>query len=176
MYHIGCSVYLLLFLFYLLGLFKFRCCKQIIALNKYEWVILCLARAYQRTLPSTHHINWRAPESVSLGNMHNRWGACSVFFSQACFCFFACLRSVLTATLTENSLIARDKGQCSLDFYKQESTEAKCVFVLLYESNHDSHKQIKKTNVWMRCFVCVFVWSWTVQKQILLSKKMHYHQ
>ncbi len=78
-----------------------------------------------------------------------------MFFSQACFCFFACLRSVLTATLTENSLIARDKGQCSLDFYKQESTEAKCVFVLLYESNHDSHKQIKNECVDEVFCVCV---------------------
>lgn len=91
-------------------------------------------------------------------------------YSQACFCFFACLQSVLTATLTENSPIARDKGQCSLDFYKHESTKAKCVFVLCCMRAVMIVINKSKMNAWMLglfcvCLcLCVYRESWTIHK------------
>lgn len=114
----------------------------------------------ENPLPSTHHINWRGPESVSLGNMHNRWGAHSVVFSQACFCFFVCLQSVFDSNSYRKLADCMwQRSMFSRFLQAGEHRGQVCFSIVLYESSHDSHKQIKNECVdeVAHCFVSACV-------------------
>lgn len=132
-------------------------------LNKYSWTNVSdesLCCSSENPLPSTHHINWRGQESVSLGNMHNRRGAYSVAFSQACFCFFRMFAKCFDSNCDRKLCVYRWQRSALFRFiHAGEQRGQVCFHTVLYEISHDSHKQIKDECAGKLCLLCVYLYN-----------------